>query len=182
MGGATLFLLALTSCSAVDSVIAPHGVRTDITMTPAEARVDLATRSDALAELLGGQWENHDNFIAAGCGRDEEGFYYYGSRRRSEPVDDPAVAAARVESWWREHGYTVEHTQFRDDHLLRGTSPTGMTINLTLSAGHTDFSTDGTCILGDWTKVSDDDLAHHRNDFPRTPTPTPAPAPPPPTP
>lgn len=181
-GGATLLVLALTGCSALDSVIAPQGIRTDVTMTPAEARADLATRSDALVELLGGQWENHDNFIAAGCGEDEKGFYYYGSRRRSVPIPDPAAVAAQVESWWLERGYTVEHAQFRDDHLLEGVSPTGLTINLTLSSRHTDFSTDGPCILGDWYEISLEDGRNHRNDFPRTPTPTPVPAPPSPAP
>src|SRR5690242_9249890 len=60
-------LVLLTGCSALDSVIPPIDIRTDVKMTPAEARLDLARRSDDVQKLIGGVWENHDNFIASAC-------------------------------------------------------------------------------------------------------------------
>lgn len=175
-------LLLLTGCSALDSVVPPIDIRADVKMTPAEARSDLAQRSDDLQELIGGLWENHDNFIASGCGRDDRGFYYYGSRARLETVTDIPGTAGRIEAWWKGEGYAVTHQVFLNDHLLHGVAPNGMVIDVSLGEDRTYFSTDGPCLLGDWYKISLEDGRNHRNDFPRTPTPTPAPAPPSPTP
>lgn len=173
--------IALIACSALDSIVPPSDVRTDVKMTPAEARADLAKRSDDLQALIGGVWENHDNFIASGCGRDDRGFYYYGGRARLETVPDIPGTAAGIESWWTEEGYSVTHQVFREDHLLHGVAPNGTVIDVSLGDRRTYFSVDGPCILGDWKRASDDDLAHHRNDFPRepaaSPTATPGPAP-----
>jgi len=172
LGLAVLAAAGLAGCSDVDRVIDPLELRTDVKMTPAQARADLAKRSDDLQTVIGGEWENRDNDLASGCA-DDKGFYYYGQRSRLEPVTDIATAADHVETWWKKQGYTVKHQVFRNDHLLHGVAPNGMTIDLNLQDGQTYFSTDGTCLPGDWAAIRHADGERIRRDMKNTPTPTP---------
>jgi hypothetical protein len=175
IGSACLTIL-LSGCSFTDRLVEPLELRRDVKMTPAEARDDLARQGDDLEGVLGGQWENQDNFLASGCA-DGKGFYYYGGRVRLEPISDMAVAAEQVAAWWEQRGYTVKHQVFRKDHLLRGVAPNGLTVDLNLADGRTYFSTDGTCLPGDWAAILREDGRNHRNDIVRTPTPSPTPSP-----
>ncbi|MFF2050223.1 hypothetical protein ACFVU2_01360 [Leifsonia sp. NPDC058194] len=174
---AVMLLMGCTSMGIVPS----QSLRFDVKLTPAEARADLADRSDDVQSLLGGEWSNQDNFIASGCS-DDRGFYYYGGRVRTEPVEDRRGAAERVVDWWKEQGYAVSRADWGETVVLGGMAENGMDITLHLGEERTWFDADGPCLVGDWMAISDDDLANDRNDFPREPIPTATPGPGEPTP
>jgi hypothetical protein len=171
-----VLLLLLAGCSPTDSLVPPLELRSDVKMTPAEARADLARHSDDLEEILGGRWEHHDNSLASGCA-DDKGFYYFGARVRQDAVTDTATAAGQVMSWWKKRGYTVTHHVYQNDHLLHGVAPNGMTIDLSLGDGYTDFAADGPCIPGDWAAIRLDDGDRVRKEMRKTSAPTPTPTP-----
>ncbi|MFF2050222.1 hypothetical protein ACFVU2_01355 [Leifsonia sp. NPDC058194] len=160
--GATAPLLG---CSTV-GIVPEQSLRFDVTLTPAEARADLANRSDELQSVLGGEWSNEDNYMADACS-DRQGYHYFGGRNRLEPVDDRQGAAKRVTEWWKERGYAVSRADWGETVMLGGIAENGMDITLHLQEKRTWFQTDGPCLVGDWKAISDDDFANKRNDFPR---------------
>lgn len=166
-----IMVILLSGCSTV-GIVPEQQLRFDVRLTPAEARADVARRADDVQSLLGGDWLNQDNFIASGCS-DDRGYYYYGGRNRSEPVDDRQRAAEVVSSWWKKHGYTVSRADYGETVVLGGDAENGLEMTLHLQEDRTWLHTDGPCLVGDWKAISDDDLAHDRNDFPRTPSPSP---------
>jgi len=176
LGLAVLAVAGLAGCSDVDRVVEPLHLRSDVKMTPAEARADLDKRESDLTAILGGDWDNQDNLIASSCGDNDEGLYYYGGRNRTEPVTDPDAAAATVEKWWKDRGYSVEIHKYGHEYVLGGDAKNGLAITLHLDTDRTWLETDGSCVPGDWKKASDDDIAHKRNQISRTPTPAPTPS------
>lgn len=175
LGLAVLAAAGLAGCSDVDRVVQPLHFRSDVTMTPAQARADLDRKESDLTAVLGGMWANRDNYIATGCGSGDKGYYYHGGRTRSEAVADPAAASDLVAEWWTKSGYKVARATYGRSHVLTGEAENGTTIYLNFDEDRTWFKTDGPCLPGDWDKIGDDDLAHQRNDIVRTPTPAPTP-------
>ncbi|MFJ3489674.1 hypothetical protein [Leifsonia aquatica] len=169
LGAATVFLLS--GCGTV-GIVPSQELRFDVRLTPAEARADLTRRSNDVQSVLGGDWQNEDNFIATGCS-EGRGFYYYGGRIRTEPVVDREESAERISQWWEDNGYSVSRADYGETVVLGSDADNGMEITLHFDEARTWFQTDGPCLVGDWKAISDDDFVNHRNNFSRTPSPSP---------
>lgn len=173
LGLAALVVTLLAGCSDVDRVVEPLHLRSDVKMTPAEARADLDKRESDLTILLGGMWDNQDNLIASSCGDNDEGLYYYGGRNRTEPIADRAATAKSTAAWWKSRGVAVSSAKYGETYILKGEAKNGTTTFLHFDADRTWLETEGACVPGDWEKARDDDIAHRRNDIVRTSTPAP---------
>jgi hypothetical protein len=146
-------------------------------MTPAEARADFALHLDAIQEVLGGTWINHDNPVAEGCGMDSDsGFYYDGGRVRTEAIVDYDAAGDAAVAYWKERGFEVRSAAYRPTHrLVTATSPNGTTIYLKLEDNRNEINAEGPCNEGNWGDVRRQDGRRLDAEEQLTPTPTPTP-------
>lgn len=174
---ALLLLLTLSGCSDLYSAIAPRDASTMQSMTPTQARTDVAKNLDAIQEVLGGTWRIQDNPLAESCHNEGEGgFYYYGARVRTEPIVDFDAAGEVAVAYWTNKGFEVRSIAYRPTHrLVTATSPNGTVIYLKLEDDRNIVRAEGPCNEGIWGEVRRSDGNRLDEEKRRSPPPTDAP-------
>ncbi|UCR88420.1 hypothetical protein [Mycetocola spongiae] len=82
-----------------------------------QQREQFWTELDQVQDIIGGEWERHDNPLADFCEDAEHKKYLYsGARLRSEPLPDPVATGKRLRTYWEEQGYTVTEQSFTKNH------------------------------------------------------------------